>query len=139
MNELKEINDQLKALSISVEMISQAITGSKLNRNGILQRLETIEGALEETDFFVETPFIDRIPLKRALQIAMQRKWEQEDDMLLTDKEFLEVCKSVSNKSIGKTIEDLVDRGALNMSVNEDGEILYSANKDFQFDKYEDE
>ena len=43
MNELKEINDQLKALSINVEMISQAITGSKLNRNGILQRLEIIE------------------------------------------------------------------------------------------------
>jgi hypothetical protein len=54
MNELKEINDQLKALSISVEMISQAITGSKLNRNGILQRLETIEGALEETDARVQ-------------------------------------------------------------------------------------
>ena len=54
MNELKEINDQLKALSISVEMISQAITGSKLNRNGILQRLETIEGALEETDLKVQ-------------------------------------------------------------------------------------
>ena len=35
---------------------------------------------------------------------------------------------------IGKTIEDLVDKGALNMSVNEDGEILYSANKDFQFE-----
>jgi hypothetical protein len=54
MNELKEINDQLKALSINVEMISQAITGSKLNRNGILQRLETIEGALEETDVRVQ-------------------------------------------------------------------------------------
>jgi len=54
MNELKEINDQLKALSINVEMISQAITGSKLNRNGILQRLETIEGALEETDLKVQ-------------------------------------------------------------------------------------
>jgi len=25
------------------------------------------------------------------------------------------------------------------MSINEDGEILYSANKDFQFDKYEDD
>jgi hypothetical protein len=59
--------------------------------------------------------------------------------MFLNDAEFLEVCQSVSNKSIGKTIENLVDRGALNMSVNEDGEILYSANKDFQFDKYEDE
>ena len=95
--------------------------------------------ALEETDFFVETPFIDRIPLKRALQIAMQRKWEQEGDMFLNDKEFLEVCQSVSNKSIGQTIEDLVDKGALNMSVNENGEILYSANKDFQFDNDEDE
>lgn len=54
MNELKEINDQLKALSISVEMISQAITGSKLNRNGILQRLENIEDALEETEVRVQ-------------------------------------------------------------------------------------
>ena len=95
--------------------------------------------ALEETDFFVETPFIDRIPLKRALQIAMQRKWEQEDDMFLNDAEFLEVCQSVSNKSIGKTIENLVDRGALNMSVNEDGEILYSANKDYEWEKDDEE
>ena len=54
MNELKEINDQLKTLSINVEMISQAITGSKLNRNGILQRLETIEYALEETEVKVQ-------------------------------------------------------------------------------------
>ncbi len=95
--------------------------------------------ALEETDFFVDSPFIDRIPLKRALQIAMQRKWEQEADMFLDDKEFLEVCKSVSENEIGKTIGDLVDKGALNMSINEDGEILYSANKDFQFEDYEDE
>jgi len=91
--------------------------------------------SLEETGFFEENEFIDRIPLKRALQIAMQRKWEQEDDMFLNDAEFLEVCNNVSNNGIGKTIEDLVDRGALNMSVNVDGEILYSANKDFQFDK----
>jgi hypothetical protein len=91
--------------------------------------------SLEETGFFEENEFIDRIPLKRALQIAMQRKWEQEDDMFLNDAEFLEVCNNVSNNGIGKTIEDLVDKGALNMSVNVDGEILYSANKDFQFDK----
>ena len=105
----------------------------------IIEISDEMVNSLEEDGFFEEHQFIDRIPLKRALQIAMQRKWEQEDDMLLTDKEFLEVCQSVSNKSIGKTIEDLVDKGALNMSVNEDGEILYSANKDFQFDKYEDE
>jgi hypothetical protein len=118
-------------------------TINKQNKMDILSEIIEISdemvNSLEEDGFFEEHQFIDRIPLKRALQIAMQRKWEQEDDMLLTDKEFLEVCKSVSNKSIGKTIEDLVDKGALNMSVNEDGEILYSANKDFQFDKYDDD
>jgi hypothetical protein len=107
--------------------------------NEIIEASNHMIDALEESDFFLENPFLEQIPLKRALQIRMQQKWEQEDDMFLTDDEFLEVCQSVSNKSIGKTIEDLVDRGALNMSVNEDGEILYSANKDFQFDKDEDE
>lgn len=105
----------------------------------IIEASNDMIDALEETDFFVETPFVNRIPLKRALQIAMQKKWEQEDDMFLNDKEFLEVCKAVSGAEIAKTIENLVDKGALNMSVNKDGEILYSANKDFQFDKYEDE
>jgi hypothetical protein len=118
-------------------------TINKQNKMDILSEIIEISdemvNSLEEDGFFEEHQFIDRIPLKRALQIAMQKKWEQEDDMFLNDAEFLEVCQSVSNKSIGKTIEDLVDRGALNMSVNEDGEILYSANKDFQFDKYEDE
>jgi hypothetical protein len=94
---------------------------------------------LDENDFFVENPFIEQIPLKRALQIRMQQKWEQEEEIFLTDDEFLEVCQNVSNNEIANTIEALVDKGALNMSVNEDGEILYSANKDFQFDKLDDE
>ncbi len=94
---------------------------------------------LDENDFFVENPFIEQIPLKRALQIRMQQKWEQEEEIFLSDDEFLEVCQNVSNNEIANTIEALVDKGALNMSVNEDGEILYSANKDFQFDKLDDE
>ena len=92
---------------------------------------------LDENDFFVENPFIEQIPLKRALQIRMQQKWEQEEEIFLSDDEFLEVCQNVSNNEIANTIEALVDKGALNMSVNEDGEILYSANKDYQFDDEE--
>ena len=101
----------------------------------IIEVSEQIVSTLEETEFFEEHQFIDRLPLKRALQIAMQRKWEQEDDMLLTDNEFLDVCNSVSNSGIAETIENLVDKGALNMSVNKDGEILYSANKNFNWDE----
>jgi hypothetical protein len=47
------------------------------------------------------------------------------------------MCGSVYNE-IANTIESLVDKGALNMSVDENGEILYSANKDYQF-KNDDE
>jgi len=105
----------------------------------IIELSTEMVNSLQEDGFFEDHQFIDRIPLKRALQIAMQRKWEQENDMILTDKQFLEVCQNVSNNGIGKTIEDLVDKGAMNLSVNKDGEILYSANKDYKFEDYEDE
>jgi hypothetical protein len=105
----------------------------------IIEVSNQIIDTLEEGGFFEENPFIEQIPLKRELQIKMQQKWEQEGEIFLTDEQFLQVCQSVSNNEIGKTIEDLVDKGALNMSVNEDGEILYSANKDYKFEDYEDE
>lgn len=105
----------------------------------IIEISDNIVDTLEETEFFEENHFVDRIPLKRALQIKMQQKWEQENDMFLTDEEFLQVCNLVSNNGIAKTIEDLIDKDALNMSVNEDGEILYSANKDYKWDIDENE
>jgi hypothetical protein len=105
----------------------------------IIEVSNQIMDSLEENDFFLENPFLEQIPLKRALQIRMQQKWEQEDDMFLTDEEFLDVCQSVSNNEIANTIESLVDKGALNMSVNEDGEILYSANKDYEWEKDDDD
>ena len=100
----------------------------------IIEVSDQIIEVLDGTEFFNENHFIDRLSLKRALQIAMQRKWEQSEDILLSDTEFIEVCNEVSNNGIAETIEDLVDMGALNLSVNEDGEILYSANKDFKFE-----
>lgn len=105
----------------------------------IIEVSNQIIDTLEENEFFIENPFIEQHPLKRALQIRMQQKWEQEEEIFLTDNEFLEVCQSVSNNEIANTIESLVDKGALNMSVDENGEILYSANKDYQFENDEDE
>jgi hypothetical protein len=101
----------------------------------IIEVSNQIMDSLEENDFFLENPFLEQIPLKRALQIRMQQKWEQEEEMHLSDEEFLDVCQSVSNNEIANTIESLVDKGALNMSVNEDGEIVYSANKDYEWEK----
>jgi hypothetical protein len=105
----------------------------------IIEISNQIIDSLQENDFFIENHFIDEVHLRRALQIKMQRKWEQENDMFLTDKEFLDVCNTVSNNGIAETIESLVDKGALNMSINKDGEILYSANKDYNWDDDETE
>ena len=105
----------------------------------IIEVSNQIMDSLEENDFFLENPFLEQIPLKRALQIRMQQKWEQEEEIHLSDEEFLDVCQSVSNNEIANTIESLVDKGALNMSVNEDGEIVYSANKDYEWEKDEEE
>lgn len=90
---------------------------------------------LDESGFFENNPFIERLPLKRKLQETMQRKWEQEQDIYLTDIECESVMKETMNECVSLTIEDLVDKGALDMSIGEDGEILYSANKDYDFDK----
>jgi hypothetical protein len=118
-------------------------TINKQNKMDILSEIIEVSNqiidTLEENDFFIENQFIDQKSLRRALQIRMQQKWEQEEEIFLTDKEFLEVSQTVSNNEIANTIESLVDKGALNMSVNETGEILYSANKDYQWENDEDE
>jgi hypothetical protein len=93
---------------------------------------------LDEAEFFEGNPFIERLPLKRKLQIAMQRKWEQEGDMYLTDAECEIVMQEVLSDSVGDTIESLVDKGALNMNIDTDGTILYKVNKDFNFDQLDE-
>jgi hypothetical protein len=93
---------------------------------------------LDEAEFFEGNPFIERLPLKRKLQITMQRKWEQEGDMYLNDIECEMVMQEVLNDSVGDTIESLVDKGALNMNIDTDGTILYKVNKDFNFDQLDE-
>jgi hypothetical protein len=101
----------------------------------IIEISNQIVDTLDENGFFDEHIFVERLPLKIALQEKMQRKWEQENEMILTDGEFLQVCNEVNGNSIAKTIGDLVDKGAVNVSINENGEIIYSANKEFNTDE----
>jgi hypothetical protein len=102
--------------------------------NEIIEVSNQMIDTLHDSGFFEEHHFIEAESFKRELQIAMQRKWEQENEMHLTDDEFLEITKAEHSKGIGETITALVDKGALDMSVGEDGEIYYSANKEFNID-----
>ena len=100
----------------------------------IIEVSDSLIGTLKETGFFEEHIFIEEIPLKLKLQETMQRKWEQEGQMLLTDKEFIKVCDEVMHVALGETLGGLVDKEALEMSIDENGEINYSANPDFDID-----
>jgi hypothetical protein len=99
----------------------------------IIEISNQIIDTIDEQGFFndKETPFVERLPLKKMLQNKMQRKWEEENEMLLTESEFIECVNLVASDSISNTLESLVDKGALNMGIDTDGEIVYSANKDF--------
>ena len=103
----------------------------------IVEISNEIIDSLDEQGFFdeIQNPFVERLPLKRFLQNKMQRKWEEQNEMLLTEDEFIECVQSIQKDSISNALESLVDRGALNMGVSTDGEIVYSANKDFDLDK----
>lgn len=89
---------------------------------------------LDENEFFDENVFIERLALKRNIQTAMQRKWEQENEIYLSDEEFVKVCNQTMENCVNDTIMELVEKGALDMSVNPDGEILYSNNKNYNWD-----
>jgi len=101
----------------------------------IIEVSDEIISVLSESEFFEENPFVDELPLKQALQIAMQRKWEEENEMVLSDTEFIDVLKKVHEQGIAESIESLVDKGALNMSIGGDGEIYYSSNPNFDINE----
>ena len=99
----------------------------------IIEISNEIIDSLDEQGFFEDNqnPFVERLPLKRMMQTKMQRKWEEQNEMLLTEDEFIECVNLVAKNSIGNALESLVDKGALNMGIDSEGEIVYSANKDF--------
>lgn len=81
---------------------------------------------LTEQNFFVDTPFISPLELKRGIQKQMQYNWEQTNDMYLDEDQFLEICKDIMTDSISRNLGILVDSGHVGMAVNPDGEIVYS-------------
>jgi hypothetical protein len=97
----------------------------------IIEVSEQMIGILLEEGFFDDSIFLNPENLQYELQIAMQRKWEQQNKIVLTDTEFIEVCNKVSNEMIGETLSGLVEKGAVNMAVTDKGELAYKANPNF--------
>lgn len=92
----------------------------------IIETSDNMVEVLAEDGFFNEHSLIHPSDLRVALQIKMQRKWEQDNEMYLSDSEFLEVCNEVMTESISQGLSNLIDSGHVAVAVNPNGELVYS-------------
>jgi len=93
----------------------------------IIETSDNMVDVLKEDGFFDEYLLIHPSDLRVALQIKMQRKWEQANDMYLDDEEFLDVCNELMAENISKGLSDLIDSGHVEVAVDPNGELVYSA------------
>lgn len=92
----------------------------------IIEKSDEIVDILNQTDFFADYPFIDEGVFKYRLQVAMQRKWEQTDEMNLNSNEFITLVRVVSSDGIAETINQMCEKDLLRMAVNPKGELVYT-------------
>lgn len=92
----------------------------------IIEKSDEIVDMLTQTNFFDDYPFIDEKVFKYRLQVEMQRKWEQVDDMNLNSNEFIRLVRSVSSDGISETINEMCEKNLLRMAVNPKGELVYT-------------
>ena len=92
----------------------------------IIEKSDEIVDVLNQTNFFGDYPFIDKTVFKYRLQVAMQRKWEQYDEMNLNSNEFITLVRVVSSDGIAETINEMCEKNLLRMAVNPKGELVYT-------------
>ncbi len=92
----------------------------------IIEVSDAIIDTLKEENFFVETPFINEVSLKREIQKQMQYNWEQTENMYLNDEQFLEIVNGLITEGVSNGLSDLIESGHVQSAVNPDGEIVYS-------------
>lgn len=92
----------------------------------IIEKSYEIVDILNQTNFFDDYPFVDEDVFKYRLQVAMQRKWEQADDMNLNSEEFIILVRAVSSEGISDTINEMCEKNLLRMAVNPKGELVYT-------------
>ena len=92
----------------------------------IIEKSDEIIDILNQTNFFGDYPFVDENIFKYRLQVAMQRRWEQTDDMNLSSEEFIILVRAVSSEGISATINEMCEKNLLRMAVNPKGELVYT-------------
>ena len=92
----------------------------------IIEVSDEIITTLKEENFFIETPFINELELKREIQKQMQYNWEQTERMYLNDAQFLQIVNDLISEGVSNGLSNLIESGHVQAGVNPNGEIVYS-------------
>lgn len=92
----------------------------------IIEKSYEIVDTLNRTNFFEDYPFVDENVFKYRLQMTMQRKWEELDNMHLNPEEFITLIRAVSSDGISETINRMCEKGLLRMAINPKGGLVYT-------------
>ena len=84
----------------------------------IVEKSDDIIALLESNRFFDKNIFCPKHRLHFELQVRMQRKWEQEQDIHLTAEEFETVIQGICQEEVSETIYSLVDKGSSTVNKN---------------------
>ena len=99
----------------------------------IIEIADSIMTELENQNFFDQFVFCDPLDLRREMEIQMQRNWEQEGDIHMTDSQFVELVEKVTKLGIEGTVNKAFEDGLIVMdSIDKNGEVLYKLNPDIK-------
>lgn len=103
----------------------------------IIETADYMIEQLRDAEFFEENLFCDPFKLRREFEMQMQRNWEQLEDMYLSDEQFVDIIRKVSEEGINKTFGEMVMDNVLNIdSIDSNGELIYKLNPEIDIDDY---
>jgi hypothetical protein len=98
----------------------------------IVDKSEDIIAILDSNDFFGKNIFCPKSRLKIELQYNMQHKFDASGCFHLNGDEFAQIVSQINKEEISDTLYSLVDKGVLSISINENGELIYSQSKELE-------
>jgi hypothetical protein len=99
--------------------------------NEIMETADSIMSRLEEYGFYEQHLYCDPFKLRTELELQMQFNFIQNDDMFITDEQFIAIVNKLTIDSIDNEISEMIIDGTIVMdSVDTNGEIVYKLNSD---------
>lgn len=97
--------------------------------NDIMETADNILSRLEKNGFYEQHLYCDPFKLRTELELQMQLNFVENEDIYITDEQFIAIVNKLTIDSIDNEISEMIIDGTIVMdSVDSNGEIVYKLN-----------